>query len=751
MTEPILVIDPGARFTSAAVVADRGMQLIKEPSSGSYSWPTSVALDGDVLRVGTIAERRKRSNLLLYASHLTESLRLGRQVTLGDHSYRSHELIAVLLHALRTEAVRLAGVPVDRVLLMVGEDQSPATAAGRAMIAAADTVGFTDVELLFLPLAVTMAADLDTPPQGGPVLVGDAGASALRLTLVQPSGGWAGAMRAEAIVPTCGGDNLDTLLTAAITKNAKWLRPLLAAGEPDGGRARMDLADLARRVRHELTDSDQAEDTLTALTPVVRFTRQDLERSMRSVLGEVSSACRGLLVKAEANGGAGAGPKAGGISGVVLVGGCARTPAIQRALSTALGRPLTPVPAPELAALRGGIEWARSAASRRVPAALVPVGLRGLAWDIPGDAARLAAWSLAPGASYDAGEALARIRTEDDAIWDLTSDRPGLFEQPSADIGAIVATADVLAVVRQTSVIPADRRDTPLRLGAVRGGQSVAFSEDSRHLATLDAAGTVRIWDVETAIELTQAVVKQPGQPRTLDLAAAPDRRWITAIFDGTAVLVRDLITGVQRARVAKGNDEKTVQFSGDGRYLCVAEAKRSRIWDVSGREVLSVRERLLSSDAVTISRDGRRLALASRNGIELWNREPRRRTIIRPLPRFSGRVWRMAFSPDASSLLFAVDSRMEMIQLPGGESMWTVDVPGPVLEACFSPDGTLLATLSHPPANSAVWLREAATGHEAGRIDAAAGTCARTKFSPDGRFLVCTEDDTTGLWALLH
>lgn len=546
MSEPILVVDPGGAWTSAALVTTGESQVLKEPSSGSYCWPTSVALDGEVLRVGTIAERRKRSKPLLYAGQLTASLGSRTTVTLGDSRFESYELMAALLGVLRTEAERLAGAPVERILVLAPDAYSPATHAGQAMIAAAEAAGFADVELLFLPAAVTMAAGDNAaarPTAPGLTLVCDAGASAFRVTLIEIRDGQAGLARAQTSVVACGGNNLDTLLAQTMQgKNAKWLKPLLAAEGAAGERARLDLADLARRIRHELTDADRAEDTLTPLTPVVPFTRQDLERLMKPSMAQLASGCREMLARAGSSAPTGvsaaAKVSASPVSRVILVGGCGRTPAIQRTLSSALGHPVTPVPVPELAALRGGIEWAMSAVAHRVAAVPVPVGMRELSWEMPGDAARLIGWNVSPGAAYDPDEPLATIRAEDDAVWDLTDDKPGIMAQSYAGTGAIVATADVLAVTRTTSVTAADLRSRPLRHSVLPGGQFAALSRDGRQLATLDAAGTLRIWDAETTAELKRFEVKAPRKPKGLDAAMNANGDWLVAFFDGAAVVV---------------------------------------------------------------------------------------------------------------------------------------------------------------------------------------------------------------------
>lgn len=754
MSEPILVVDPGTTWTTAAVVTDGRSELLKEPATGSYCWPTSVARDGDTLHVGTVAERRKHAEPALYAGHLTALLAFDRQVALGDRAYPARELASALLAVLKTEAERLVGRPITRILVLCEHHQGPLTPAGQEMIAAAASAGFTDAELLFLPGAVALAPadqahqepaepdDARTP--GELVLVCDAGASALRLTLVATCPGQPGQPRAAAAVAACGGDKLDALLTDAISRGrgTKWIRPLINAEGAAGVRARLDLAELARRIRHELTDADQAEDVLNPLTPMLRFTRQDLDKMMRQPLGQLSSACREVLGKA---------PGAA-VQRVMLVGGCARMQAIQQAMSNALTRQVQPAPAPELTALRGGVAWAAAAARRRVPAVPVTVGLQGLAWQIPGDAARLTGYAVPVGTSYAAGATLVRVRAEDDTIWDLASDAPGTLEQHCASTDAIIATADVLTVARRTSVGPADRRSKPLRLAVLPGGQYVTFSQDGRQLATAEVGGTVLIWDAETATELNCVQVGGPVlRPGSLAATTSAEGHWLTAHVDGGAVVIRDIATGRQLGRVAKGGDARMVQFSGDGGRLSTVERKKARIWEATGRELMAVKERPVTNEAIAVSRDAQRLALVSRAGIEVWEHPGHKRLIVRRLPQFQGRVWRLAFSADGTKILFAFDSKLELVSLATGETLWSTGAEGPVVGADFAPDDHLLATISQLPGKSSASLRDAADGREISQLGQTEGEAGPVQFSPDGRFLITTEGDHAVLWALAY
>jgi len=745
MSEPILVVDPGSAVTTAALVTAGNYQLLKEPLSGSYCWPTSVALDGQVLRVGTTAERRKRADPRCYASQLIARLGNGSPVSLSGRGFAPQELMAALLRVLRTEAGRLNGAPVDRILALVPSPHGPTTPVGQAMLAAARIAGFGDAELLFGPAAAAMAAP---EPATGFTLVCDAGASAFHITLLGVMKGRPGVPYAQCVVAACGGDQLDTLLTNALEKkNAKWLRPLLAAEGVPGTRARLDLADLARRLRHGLTDAGRAEDALNPVTPVVRLDRQDLEKWMKAPATEVTTRCREVLANYSGHAGAGGGTA----PAVMLVGGCARTPAIQRAVAAGVGHPVATATAPELTALHGGITWATSAVAHRILAVPVPVGVRGLSWEIPDGAAKLISWRVPQGTGYRQGEPLATVRAQDDSVWDLTDDRPGTLLQALRSVGKIVTTGDLLAVARAASVTAGDLRSAPLRHSTVLGGQFAAFGWDGMQLVTLDAARILRVWDIETAAELRGLEIRVPLRPNGLDAVRTANGDWLVAYFDGTAVTVWNVTAGKLTARVAKDKGPQSVRFSGDGRRLCTVDIRHARTWDVTGQELLSVRGRWLSAGPIAVSRDGSKLALVSGRGVEVWEQAGRRRTLVRALPQFKGKVWHLAFSSDASKVLLAYNTTLELAAVASRTSLWTVPVPDPVGDADFAPGDRLLTTVSQQPGGSPVMLRNPLTGVKLGSLGGGDGRFGSVRFSADGRFLATTAADTTVVWALVR
>ena len=135
--------------------------------------------------------------------------------------------------------------------------------------------------------------------------------------------------------------------------------------------------------------------------------------------------------------------------------------------------------------------------------------------------------------------------------------------------------------------------------------------------------------------------------------------------------MVVEVATGGRIARVAKGDGTRSVQFSGDGLFLCTGDAKRARIWESSGRELLSAKDRPVSAEAVAMTRTARLMALISRDGLFLWDR-----TTHRASPRPADQAFRRA-GPAVGVQLgrrqapVAVDNVLEMIALPSGAMLW--------------------------------------------------------------------------------
>lgn len=449
-SESVLVVDFGTSSSAAAVVTDSpsddGARLVPEPVTGGATWPSAVFWDGQQMLVGTVAERRKRSDPESFAAEFKRGLAADTSVVLGHRRFRPIEQVVAVLTALRMEAERLHGAAISRVVVTIPASYGPEDPRRARMVAAAEAAGFGTVELLPEPVAAAFAPVAGAPfAPGELVLVYDLGGGTFDTALVRIGERWHEVL-GHAALDDCGGRDIDALLAGRIhAEGQEWLAPLLStvAASPSAPatlRLGMAVTDFAQRIKHQLTDASAVEDFLIPNAPAYRLSRDDLAALAAPLLARTVTCCVDLL--------AALGVSIQEVAGVLVVGGGSRMPAVTELLQRALGRPLRRVEEPELATVRGAAQWVPRSGPRRVSARTSPEPTVPLSFPIPGGTARLHRWLVMPGQAYLAGVPLARVQLPGGALWDLTASEPGTLDRVLVPPGAPVTPTAWLALAR---------------------------------------------------------------------------------------------------------------------------------------------------------------------------------------------------------------------------------------------------------------------------------------------------------------
>jgi WD40 repeat protein len=168
------------------------------------------------------------------------------------------------------------------------------------------------------------------------------------------------------------------------------------------------------------------------------------------------------------------------------------------------------------------------------------------------------------------------------------------------------------------------------------GIAAIAFSPDGQRVATGTPRGSVRIWDATTGkmLRAVQGVIATPGQG---------------------ALRYLDATTGKEVASPENVEGITSLAFVLEGRGLAMSgEGGGAKVWDTeTGREIATFRGHTDRIQALAVSSDGRRLATASNDRTaRLWDAATGRS--LATLRGHTGEVHAVAFLPDGSRLISA-------------------------------------------------------------------------------------------------
>ncbi|MDY6803537.1 MAG: AAA-like domain-containing protein [Cyanobacteriota bacterium] len=314
----------------------------------------------------------------------------------------------------------------------------------------------------------------------------------------------------------------------------------------------------------------------------------------------------------------------------------------------------------------------------------------------------------------------------------------------------------------------------------------IAFSPDSKYLATASDDNTARVWNAETGQPLGNPLKHDDA---VADVVFSPDNKYIaTASWDNTArvwntftgersmqlehqnaVLAVAFAIGENVKFIATASNDKTAQlwnfstgerynplkhdktvlaiaFSPNGRYLATASADRTaRVWDTYRDSELAKFPHPRPVVAIAFSPDGKYIATISNDNMaRVWEWPA---TTNEPAMGFEqdGTVNAIAFSPDGKYLATASsDNTARVWDLTNEQQVVSLDHEASVHGVTFNTDGQYLATASGT--NTArVWKVDG--GQEVARLNHQDRVRA-IAFSPDGQYLAtASEDGTARLW----
>jgi WD40 repeat protein len=234
---------------------------------------------------------------------------------------------------------------------------------------------------------------------------------------------------------------------------------------------------------------------------------------------------------------------------------------------------------------------------------------------------------------------------------------------------------------------------------------NVAFSPDSRKLATACGDGFARIYEVPGGRLLTQTAVQEKNIWR--------------------------------------------VRFSPDGKFLATASGDSAsssvKIWNSeTGAEVRALVGHTARVRAIDFSPDGKTIATGSQDGtVRIWNTETgaelKQFTFKSEIRQLETQDLR--FSRDGTKLLSATNDYALMTEIASGKTLFKIDDLPAWISIALSPDGSRFA---FGATTTQIRIYETNTGKMLSEIKEHTGKINNLAFSPDGKFLLSASSDRT-------
>ncbi len=285
-------------------------------------------------------------------------------------------------------------------------------------------------------------------------------------------------------------------------------------------------------------------------------------------------------------------------------------------------------------------------------------------------------------------------------------------------------------------------------------------------LATGDTNGELMLWDSTTGKLLTTLPPPEAWSVKLLQADATSDR--LVVVYENGSIGLWSLSEGSLGWMINPTAGEVPIQIAiaADGtRFFGVFPSGRLRIWDMQAGRELGTLEELTTGDVrdLAFSPDGKLIAAALENGlVSLWRSDTEEKNRI--LLDHGMRVNSVAFTPDTIRLATGVGGYIGPLTYDDTVRVWDwangsvlqqfagerAEVPSCTVfhnQVAFSPDGSLLASISHDLSvrlwnikENRIW--KTLSGHTQPILDMA--------MSADGTMLASASlDGTIRLWGI--
>ena len=277
--------------------------------------------------------------------------------------------------------------------------------------------------------------------------------------------------------------------------------------------------------------------------------------------------------------------------------------------------------------------------------------------------------------------------------------------------GAILTTLDAIGTVNVWET-ETGKQLRILTTGWTKEFTALAFAPDGKTLASGDNAGNIQLWRTDTH---TKRMTIKAGNNRIDGLAFAPDNRTLTTM-SRNVLKVWDAAVGKQREVFTIPNATsgggfatfidgtrlrgKSLALTSNSERLAITAIRNPRnnfieVWDIATgkppQRLMRVRAATPGLQTIALTSDGNMLAHYEGNTVSLWNANTGTQFTKLELSNDGHAI---GFSPDGKTLGVGLDRGIQLYDVKTHRHIGTLAAhEHTVCKLAFSPDGTILAT----------------------------------------------------------
>ena len=340
-----------------------------------------------------------------------------------------------------------------------------------------------------------------------------------------------------------------------------------------------------------------------------------------------------------------------------------------------------------------------------------------------------------------------RMRTNESRV--LAEKASALVDQGDSYLARLLAlealnrpyTPEAEYALRQAS-----NQNTAILRGHTGWVNSASFSPDGKYIVSASEDLTVRIWDVNTGLQVGVPLV---GHTSIVTSASfSPDGRYIVSTSFDKTVRIWDAQTGQQIGMPLVGHTYwiTSASFSPDGRYIVSTSSdSTARLWDAQTRQ--QVGEPLKHHGEVataSFSPDSRYIVTVSYGKAYIWYVETGQQ-VGNTLETEDGYIKDATFSSDGKYIATAYSDSVIILDAKTRQQVgkYKKDNYDRINTVTYSPNGNYIMTTG----DNSVIIKDTANYYSSELI----GHTDHIKsayFSPDSRYIVTASDDlTVRLW----